>query len=98
MSDNEPQPRTEGEGAGPDQSRRDAADRSDADRGDADRGASDDPRSRGYRIPGRDFAGTSFAADEREQTEAHRGESRDHLMDDAQAEGEDRGDVPRDES
>jgi len=62
-----------------------------------DRSADAKP-SRGYRIPGRDFAGTSFASDQQEQTADHRGESRDYVVDDVQAEPGERGDVPRDES
>ena len=51
-------------------------------------------------ITERSFAGTSFAADQREQTEAHRGESREHLMDDTVSEpiDQERDLAPRDES
>lgn len=52
----------------------------------------------GQRIPGRDFAGTSYASTEREQTADHRGETRRHRVDDAQA-GDDEGrERSRDES
>jgi hypothetical protein len=75
-------------------------DRSDdrAERGDQGGQGADAPPSRGYRIPGRDFGGTSFASDEREQTADHRGESRDYVVDDVQADPGERRDVPRDES
>jgi hypothetical protein len=66
--------------------------------GDQEDRSADAKPSRGYRIPGRDFAGTSFASDQQEQTADHRGESRDFVVDDVQAEPGERGDVPRDES
>ena len=54
--------------------------------------------SSGPRITGRDFAGASFAADQREQTSDHRGESQLFRVDDTpRAEG-DREEIPRDES
>ena len=57
-------------------------------------------RTHSQTIPGRDFAGTSRAADQREQTADHRGESRETLMDDTVSEpvDQERGLAPRDES
>ena len=62
--------------------------------------ANEASKTPGQRITGRSFAGTSFAADQREQTSAHRGESRDHLMDDTVSDPVDQaeGRAPRDES
>jgi hypothetical protein len=52
----------------------------------------------GPRLTGRDFAGASFAANEREQTADHRGESQQSRVDDTpRADGE-REEIPRDES
>jgi hypothetical protein len=63
---------------------------------DASPGAS--PRSE--EITGRSFAGTSRASDQREQTADHRGESREHMMDDTISDPVDQaeGRRPRDES
>ena len=57
-------------------------------------------RTHSQEIPGRDFAGVRRAADQREQTADHRGESRAHRMDDAVGDPAERGEggAPSDES